>query len=487
VSAAYDGRAMVAESSPASSRSRLQTAAVYGFSIVVLVAVILITGALGLGVRTTYGSGIDSRLGGQVVHDFLADQDAEAAALSNKDETLLNNRLSDSALTDVAQQIQSQGTTAISQTFGFQPASISVSRAQDPADPTLLIEVQEDGSRNVTTSTGSNAAPTEDQVSFHGVFWLRPSSGGYTIADQSLQNQPTSYVPQIAVVAAGLLWVGLATVLLRRTRAVSSLQSIGTPILPARLPPAAELTSESEPEPVPPKIVIRVFGGLQVLQDGKDWAPALNPRPLMSFVWRRVLLAGLEDRVLTRSDLSRQAHPLLDRDSQLQSLRNLLHKGLRELPEPLRSRIEVEPQVLQFNLADCSVDAIELIRASAENAGRSALSSANAARIRRLVDSSRGALMPEFAAVEDFATDHHPTSASLVTDLEQKFTVKRSDLALLLANTYLAGGRPDEAVAVLEPAIQEQPGRADLVESLVAAYRATGREGEARALVQPKR
>jgi predicted Zn-dependent protease len=55
-------------------------------------------------------------------------------------------------------------------------------------------------------------------------------------------------------------------------------------------------------------------------------------------------------------------------------------------------------------------------------------------------------------------------------------------LILLLADSYLATSRPAEAIAVLEPAFQEQPERDDLRARLAAAYSRAGRKPEAASL-----
>lgn len=422
------------------------------------------------------------------MHDFVADQDAEAAALSKSDESLLNNRLSDAALSDVAGQIHEAG-PGVAQTISFEASSITVLRAQDPNDPTLLIEVQEDGARSVTTSKEPNSVPTQDQVSFHGDFWLRPNGDHYTIADQNIQNLPASYLPQVGLAALALLWVGLAWVLMRRTQ---NKPVLGLKQVPAsRVAPSALLETEQlEPaataEPTP-KVVIRTFGGLQVIEEGKDWAPELSTRPVTSFVWRRVLLAAVEGRALSREELSRQAYPQFDRETQLGRLRNLIYQWRRELPKPLRGRIVAEPQVLRFNLDDCTVDAIELLKVSAESAGRGSLPLTHLTRVGRVVEASRGTLMPEFEMVEDLATDHHSTCTAMLGDLRQHLSMKRADLIVLLAKSQIASGRADQAVAYLEPARQDYPDRKDIPEYLASAYRAAGRDAEARALAGPDR
>ncbi len=453
-------------------------------------AVIVVTAALGVGVRTAYGPGIDPALGSQIVRDFLADQGAVAAALSKADQTLLANRLSDNALTEVIQQIHDASRSGSPPTVTFQPSSISVSRAQDPNDLSLLIEVQEDGTKTVITSSGPNAAPKQEEISFHGDFWLRLVSGRYVIADQSIQTQPASNLPSIAIMAAGLLWVALASILYRRTRTKTALQPV-PPTRPLAIPSVSLRTAlpvAEEDQGPPAKVVIRTFGGLQVLQDGKDWAPALSARPVTGFVWRRLLVAKINDASArpTREEIGREASPGLDRETQLRRLRNLIYQGLRELPEALRDRIAIEPQVLTFNLDDCEVDAISLLTVSAESVGRSLLSPSQLGRAQHALDASSGVFLPEFESVEDLATDHHSTCTQMVGELRERLGAKRLDLAILLAATHLADGRVDRAIAILEASRREHAGRRDIAERLAAAYRAAGRDADARGLAELK-
>lgn len=476
---------MIREADSAKRARRLRSAVLIGVSVVLLTGTIVVTVVLGVGVRTTYGSGIDSALGGQVVRDFLADQDAEALALSKADESQLTNRLSDSALSDVVQQIHEISRSGAPPSISFQPSSINVLRALDPSDPSLVTEVQEDGVKTVTSKSSPDAVPSQQAIAFHGDFWLRNLSGRYTIADQNIQAQPTSFARQIALLATALIWVGLAGLLIRRTRTRPRREG---PIAPtASFQPSLEapLLNAAEEELQPPaNVVIRTFGGLQVVQDGKDWASSLNARPVMGFVWRRVLVAAIADRhsPLTRDELSRQASPGVDRETQLKRLRNLLHQGLRELPDGLRVRLVVEPQSLRFNLTDCQIDAIELLDANAEGAGRSLLTPAQAARAQHALDTSAGVFLPEFETVEDIATDHHPTCTELIRDLRIKLSTKRLSLATVLADTYLEANRVDQAIAILESIRQDHPTRTDLRDRLATAYRHAGREAEARGL-----
>jgi hypothetical protein len=459
---------------------------VVGLSALFLAGVIVVTAAFGLGVRASYGSGIDPGLGSQVQRDFLADQDAEAAALSKGDPSLISGRLTGNALQDVSQQMSLSNAPP---TVSFQAGSLTILQAQDPIDPTLVIEVQEDGTKTVTSSAGPSSAPIEQTIGFHGDFWMRKdSSGRYLIADQKIQNLPTSYLPAIASIAVAVVWVVLAAalvVLRRRAKPVSAPAATG---LSAAVSTVVGAAAAYEPvEPVvgsPPEVLIRTFGGLQVHHNGKDWAGALGARPVTAFVWLRLLVASIRDPKARppREEIGRQAKPMLDRETQLKHLRNVIYQGLPGLPPALRDRIVVEPQVMSFKLDGSEVDAIDLLAVSAEFAGRRLLSDPQVARAQRVLDASKGTFLPDFESVEDLATDHHPTCTALIRDLRELLTIKRGELAMLVADSLLATDRPDQAIMLLERIFQEQPHRTDVRARLAATYRSAGREAEASAL-----
>lgn len=458
-------------------------------SSLVLAGVIVATLALGttlFGVPTSYGNGIDSSLGAKVKTDFLADQDAEAKALTNGDQSLLGGHLSDSALGDVIQEISDQ--SGAPPVVSFQPASLTILRAADSADPSLTIEVQEEGTKSVVKDHGPNAAPTEQTISFHGDFWMRNATGShYTIADQQIQTLPSSPLPAIAVVVAALLVVGLgALVVVRRRSLRPALQQAAT-AQSTRVPTLIELPAASQaslPQGPLAETVVTTFGGLHVRQGGTDWAQALTSRPVTGFVWLRLLVAAVRNpnSQVARDEIGRQASPRLSRDVQLKRVRNVIAKGLREMPSVLGDRILVTPEAMSFMLDGCQVDAVELVAMSAATAGGREITSTEAGRIQRLLGACQGTFLPEFEAIEDLATDRHPTCTKLVQELRESLTNKRVELALLLADTYMRGGQHSLAMAALEPALTDRPERKDVADRLAAEYRAAGREAEALAL-----
>jgi hypothetical protein len=486
--ATYDGRALSTESVPSAAGGRLPVGLVVGLSALFLAGVIVATAALGLGVRTSYGSGIDAGLGSQVQRDFLADQDAEARALSKGDPSLLSGHLTGNALQDVGQQISAAGEAGAPPTVSFQANSLNILKAQDLIDPTLLIEVQEDGSKTVTSSS-PNSAPTEQTISVQGDFWMRKdTSGRYLIADQKIQNLPASNASGIALIAVAVVWVALAAILVvlrRRARPVPAPAAAGLTAAVSAVIDAAPAYAPIEPsQGSPPEVLIRTFGGLQVHQDGKDWAGALSARPVTAFVWLRLLASGVRDPLARplREEVGRQASPGLDRETQLKRLRNVIYQGLRELPRALSGRIVVEPQIMSFKLEGCEVDAIDLLAVSAEYAGRKLLTDPQIARAQRVLDASTGTFLPEFESIEDLATDHHPTCTALIRELRELLTTKRVELSMLVADSHLANHHSDQAIALLERAFKERPERVDLGARLANAYHAAGREAEAAAI-----
>src|SRR4029077_15888940 len=101
-----------------------------------------------------------SKLGAQVARDFLADQQAEASALSTGDQSSLGGHFTDSGLTYAIQQISNQAASGTPPQVTFQPSSLMVLKAGDPSDAALTIEVREDGTETVVTTPGPTASPT---------------------------------------------------------------------------------------------------------------------------------------------------------------------------------------------------------------------------------------------------------------------------------------------------------------------------------------
>jgi hypothetical protein len=454
----------------------------------VLIAVVAAVGTTLLGVPTTYGAGIDSKLGAQIARDFLVDQHAEAIALSTGDQSVLGGRLTDSALTEVIQQINSQPATTARPRITFQPSSLTILRAQDPADPSLTIQVREDGAKTVATDNGPNAAPSEQTISFHADFWLRAQSGSnYTIADQEIQILPSSPVPATALMLTALLFVGVTALLVIRQRTRRPALQLAPTSEPGAVSTSARVATDEEGYPAsgsPAELVVTTFGGLHIRKGGRDWAQALMSRPVTGFVWLRLLLSAIREpsSAVSRDEVARQASPGVSRAVQLKRLRNVIAKGLPEMPAVLRDRIQVQPESMSFSLEGCEIDAIELLALSSETSGRQALSNVESGRIQRLLTACQGTFLPDFETIEDMATDRHPTCTELIRELRESLTNKRVDLALLLGQSYLSAKQPAQAVAVLEPAVNDRRERKDLADRLVDAYRAAGREAEAKAL-----
>jgi hypothetical protein len=477
---------MSARTTPAGNE-RLRTAAALSVSGLLIAALIVAVAAVGtniLGVPTYYGSGVDSRLGAQVARDFLADQDAKAAALSSNDPSALNNHFTGNALIDVSQEISDQSASGAAPVVTLQAGSITILEAQDPVDPSLVTEVQEDGTRTQVTAGGPNVAPTQQSVSFHGNFWLRRDTNGhYLIADQSIQNQPASILPALAVAAAALVAVALAGLLVRRRRGIDTVlapASAANATIAATVPIDPANTA-LQPIDAERDLMIRTFGALHITKGGTDFVSAVTSRSVTGFVWLRLFLAAIQDPLarLSRDEIARQVSPRVGRESQLKRLRNVVSRGLPEMPEVLREHIIVEPEAMSFQLKGCRVDAVVLLDASREFERTERLPADQVGRAEAVLLQCQGTFLPEFETVEDFATDRHPTCTQPIADLRDLLTTKRVALAVLVAEAHTRAGQPSRAVSILEAAHSDRPARQDVTDLLAAAYRAAGRDAEA--------
>lgn len=435
------------------------------------------------GVQPSFGSGIDATTGGRVVHDFLADQDATIKAQTTGDQSQLEGYLTGNALQDVAQQVANNPPSP-NATFNVRVQSLSVVQARDPNDPSVVIEVQEDAVKTLVTYP-ENAAPSEQTISFHGDYWMRESNGRYSITDQVIQNQPTSAWPALGLAALALVWVGAAGLLIMRTRSIRAPATAAPtePRLDEGGAPTAGMPVQTVPVAPSVELVVRTFGGLHLMHDGKDWVQSLDQRPVTGFVWQRLLVGAIRDPAFhpSREELARQVSPMFDRYTQLKQMRNVV-SGLRELPGVLRDTIVIEPQRLSFNLAGCDCDAIRLVNASAAVPGRTTFAPREVMPAQEVFDQSVGTFLPDFEKADGLATNNHPMSTDLIKEVREMLTGKRIELAVVLADTYLAGGVPAKALAVLEPTFKGREQRKDLADRLAAAYRGVGRDAEADAL-----
>src|SRR6266581_2166646 len=402
---------------------------------------------------------------------------AEAAALSKGEQSLLSSALTENALVDVNQQIADEIASGAMPAITFQADSMNILQAPDPADPSLTIEVQEDGTKTVTTQANQNSAPSTQSLAFHGTFWLRKSSSGrYQIADQQIQIQPASPLPAIGLVATALVAIVIILAWRLRVRQPALQPAPGLHATVMAVTTSAPGQTTGEPIPAQIQTVIRTFGGLQVRRDGQDWSATLNARPLTAFVWVRLLVAAIQDpgRGVARDQLGREASPNLDRETQLKQVRNAIQR-LRELPPALAESIRVLPQTMSFDISGQQVDAIDLLDVAKQSAGRTILSGMLLARAQEVIESSSGDFLPEFESIEDAATGRHPTCTELIRGLRAELLAKRLGLIALVADSHLEAGRAAEAVDLLEPAFQANPDQAALRARLINAYVRAGR------------
>jgi Bacterial transcriptional activator domain len=466
----------VAEIGPA---GRFPAALVYVFSVLLLTGVVVATNALSLGVRTSYGAGIDSGMGSQVQRDFIADQDAEAAALSTNDRSQLAGTVTGKAMEDIIRQITGQAASGASSKVSFQPSSLSILKAQDPSDHTLVIEVQEDGTKTVA---GQSTA-------FHGDFWLRKdASGRYLIADQRLQNRPPAILPALSLVLAAMLAIGAAAVLIwrRRNQPAPAVPDAGAT---AAVSAAMSIPAIYQPDPdaAPPKrarALIRTFGRLEVHHEGSNWAAGLDAQPEFAFIWARLLVAALADPrgQVARDEVAREVSPRLDGEARLQRLDHVIERGFAELAPALSACIVVGPEALSFNLTGRQVDAVDLATVAADLQGRQTITGQDVARAQQVVDASVGTFLPDFETIEDIVTSRNPTCTALIQQAREWLSRQRLALILLLADSHLAADRAADAIAVVEPAFHSQPNNDDLRARLIDAYSRAGRAEDAAGL-----
>ncbi|TMC25315.1 MAG: hypothetical protein E6J32_13675 [Chloroflexi bacterium] len=100
--------------------------------------------------------------------------------------------------------------------------------------------------------------------------------------------------------------------------------------------------------------------------------------------------------------------------------------------------------------------------------------------VRSVLDSlNPGEFLPAFEDYESIVNQARGSAGMHVNAIRRDVVRWRGDLAQTLAKTYVASGDPHSAVRVLEPIVDDDPGREDLAGQLVSAYMAAGQSGRA--------
>ncbi len=228
-----------------------------------------------------------------------------------------------------------------------------------------------------------------------------------------------------------------------------------------------------------------------VLRDGSgDVTPSLLRSPVLSFIWLHLMTRAMVNpkEWLSRAQLADELTPGLAESKQRKRLRDRLSDLSAEFPPSLVSCINLEGDLVRFDLTQCSVDLIRLVDLANETSGQMGmLSDRLADEIADIIDSTGGEFLPNWDELEREVTGGRGTAGDVVRELRERAEASRVDLLGSLALNHLARRHPERAIPLLEQALQKHPQREDLARILRASYLESGQPSRARTIQQDYR
>jgi len=286
-----------------------------------------------------------------------------------------------------------------------------------------------------------------------------------------LAGNPASLIQ--VLVAAGLAGVAFLV------PAQSPSSGVEPTEIPVLVPTPSDGLTESAHDG---RLRIRAIGRLALLSDGTDLAPALLAKRTLVFLWSYLLARAVAQMpAISRDQLADEVAPGLPTKSQRERLRKQLWDVQNDLPAPLAQLIRAERAHVALDLSETAVDAIELRELALRVGSHGGLLPRELSlEVRSVLDSlNPGEFLPAFEDYESIVNQARGSAGMHVNAIRRDVVRWRGDLAQTLAKTYVASGDPHSAVRVLEPIVDDDPGREDLAGQLVSAYMAAGQSGRA--------
>ncbi|NED14479.1 AAA family ATPase, partial [Streptomyces sp. SID9124] len=210
----------------------------------------------------------------------------------------------------------------------------------------------------------------------------------------------------------------------------------------------------------PPLVHIRLFGGFRVTRDA---GPALAERwPRQTAQALVKLLAVVPGHRLHREQVIDVCWPDADPRAAQGSLRVALHAARRALEPELASRATSSYLVSEGGLLHLDPARVRIDADRAEEEAGAALATGGVDALRRALDRFSGELLPE-----DRYADWAEGRRSQLADLRER-------LRLALADAHLRAGEPQEAVALAERLLDDNPAEELAHRLLIDAYTRLG-------------
>ncbi|MFF7337693.1 ATP-binding protein [Streptomyces sp. NPDC008163] len=210
----------------------------------------------------------------------------------------------------------------------------------------------------------------------------------------------------------------------------------------------------------PPLVHIRLFGGFRVTRDG---GPALAERwPRQTAQSLVKLLAVVPGHRLHREQVIDVCWPDADPTAAHGSLRVALHAARRALEPELASRATSSYLLSEGGLLYLDPARVRIDADRAEEEARTALATGGVNALRRALDRHSGELLPE---------DRY---ADWVEGRRSQLAALKERLLLALGDAHLRAGEPQEAVALAERLLDDNPVEEAAHGLLIDAYTRLG-------------
>lgn len=232
------------------------------------------------------------------------------------------------------------------------------------------------------------------------------------------------------------------------------------------------------PQPSFPRI--RTIGRIQLRTPEGDVTARLIGKPVIGFLWLYLLARSVRnpgDR-LTRSAITDEVAPGVS--DPRGRLRGYL-RDLARMPQPFGAMVQVNDELIGFDLGGCEADFAELRSIAArvrESAGRpdDELLGRAQSVLKALGD---GEFMPGFEDIEKRATSGRGVAGQVVAEVRVQVEGMRADVADAVGKALLDRGQAALAVSILEPLVARSEERDDLARTLINALRESGQHARA--------
>ena len=218
---------------------------------------------------------------------------------------------------------------------------------------------------------------------------------------------------------------------------------------------------------------VRTIGQFRLEVGDRDLTPELLDRPMLAFIWEHLLARAIrnpEER-MPRTALADEVAPGLPSQTQGDRLRGHVHDLQHKLPEELTATIEANRTTIRVVIDGMKLDVDDLRRLERSVGSGRLFGVETAVRILSLLEKFRaGEFLPGFEELENRVTGGRGVAGELLKEVRGQINTSRGNLAGALADHYVAVGKPDAAIPILETSLRLDANREDLARLLVQVH-----------------